>query len=172
MLRPQHCWRCCLQVIENQSLKKAEQSKVPLFLFQIKLRSFQFSVFNFQFIRTFAAVKKVILFCLFVPLFLFVSCKGKPLVTPPDDLIEEDTIVQMIADQLIVESVVFNAPPQYDKETLAQAHYALLFEKYKIPIDRYRSSLTYYFGDKERMERVMNRAKGIIDQKKEALPTQ
>lgn len=78
----------------------------------------------------------------------------------------------MIADQLIVESVVFNAPPQYDKETLAQAHYALLFEKYKIPIDRYRSSLTYYFGDKERMERVMNRAKGIIDQKKEALPTQ
>lgn len=157
----------------NPILKKSGAANVPLFLFPIKLRSFQFSVFNFQFIRTFAAVKKIAWFGLILLLvFTFVSCSKKSAVTPPADLISEDTVTQMIAEQLIVESLVFNAPPQYDKDALTKALYSQLFEKYNVSVPRYRSSMSYYFADKERMERIMSRAKEQIDQKKAALPTQ
>ena len=117
-------------------------------------------------------MKKIVRFCLFVPLLLLVSCTSKPVVTPPADLIGEDTMVQMIAEQLIVESIVFNAPPDCNKEELSRAHYSQFFEKYNVTVPRYNSSLTYYFADKKRMEDIMARAKALIDQKKESLPTQ
>lgn len=117
-------------------------------------------------------MKKVVLFCLFVPLFFLVSCTKKPVVALPADLISEDTIVQMLSEQLVVESLVFNAPPEYNKEELSWAQYSQLFEKYHIEIPRYCSSLEYYFADKERMEDILNRAKALIDEKKEALSNQ
>ena len=136
------------------------------------ISNFQFSVFNFQFIRTFAAVKKIVRFCLLLPLLLLYACSSKPVVEPPADLVGEDTIVQLIAEQLIVEALVFNAPPEYDKGELTRAYYSQLFDKYHITIPRYRSSLAYYFADKERMEDILNRAKDLIDKKKESLPRQ
>ena len=78
----------------------------------------------------------------------------------------------MIAEQLIVEATIFEAPPQYNKRELSQALYSQLFEKHKVSVPRYRSSLTFYFSDKKRMEDIMTRAKAVIDQKKENLPTQ
>ena len=136
------------------------------------ISNFQLSIFNFQFIRTFAAVKKIIRFCLLLPLLFLMSCSSKPLVEPPADLIAEDTIVQLVAEQLVIESTVFSAPPDYDKDGLTRAFYSQLFEKYNVSVPRYTSSLTYYFADKERMENIMSRAKTLIDQRKEALPTQ
>lgn len=78
----------------------------------------------------------------------------------------------MIADQLILESLVFNAPPEFDKESLAQAQYSQFFDKYNVTVPRYRSSLTYYFTDKKRMEDMMTRAKALIEAKKSQLPKQ
>ena len=101
-----------------------------------------------------------------------VSCTKKSAVTPPADLISEDTIVQMITEQMILESFVFNAPPQYNKDALSQAHYSQLFEKYNVTIPRYRSSLSYYLSDKERMVNIMNRVKSQIEAKEAALPKQ
>ena len=105
-------------------------------------------------------------------LFPLVSCTQKPAVEPPADLIGEDTIVQMVAEQLVMESTVFNAPPTYDKDGLTRALYSQFFEKYKVTVPRYRSSLSYYFADKERMEDILNRAKGRIDAQNAALPNQ
>ena len=107
-----------------------------------------------------------------LPLLFLMSCSSKPLVEPPADLIAEDTIVQLVAEQLVIESTVFSAPPDYDKDGLTRAFYSQLFEKYNVSVPRYTSSLTYYFADKERMENIMSRAKTLIDQRKEALPTQ
>ena len=107
-----------------------------------------------------------------LPLLFLASCSSKPVVEPPADLIGEDTVVQMIAEQLIVEATIFEAPPQYNKRELSQALYSQLFEKHKVSVPRYRSSLTFYFSDKKRMEDIMTRAKAVIDQKKENLPTQ
>ena len=81
-------------------------------------------------------------------------------------------MVQMIAEQMIVESLVFNAPPQYNKEELARAHYSQLFEKYNVSVPRYNASLIYYFADKKRTEDIMERVKRLIEQKKKSLPTQ
>jgi hypothetical protein len=157
----------------NPILKKSGAANVPLFLFPIKLRSFQFSVFNFQFIRTFAAMKKIAWFGFVLLLLLAsVSCTKKPAVTPPADLIGEDTIVQMVAEQLILESTVFNAPPIYDKDGLTRALYSQLFEKYNVSVPRYRSSLSYYLSDKERMNDILTQAKVLIDKKKDSLPIQ
>ena len=117
-------------------------------------------------------MKKTARIFLFLPLLFLAACSSKPVVKPPADLIGKDTIVQIVADQLIVESLVFNAPPQYNKDTLTRALYAQLLEKYNITIPRYQSSLTYYFSDKKRMEDIMNRAKSQIDAKKSQLPTQ
>ena len=117
-------------------------------------------------------MKKIVRFCLLLPLLLLYACSSKPVVEPPADLVGEDTIVQLIAEQLIVEALVFNAPPEYDKGELTRAYYSQLFDKYHITIPRYRSSLAYYFADKERMEDILNRAKVLIDKKKESLPKQ
>ena len=97
-----------------------------------------------------------------------VSCTKKPAVKPPADL----TIVQMVAEQLILESTVFNAPPIYDKDGLTRALYSQLFEKYNVSVPRYRSSLSYYLSDKERMNDILTQAKVLIDKKKDSLPIQ
>ena len=99
------------------------------------ISNFQLSIFNFQFIRTFAAVKKIIRFCLLLPLLFLMSCSSKPLVEPPADLIAEDTIVQLVAEQLVIESTVFSAPPDYDKDGLTRAFYSQLFEKYNVSME-------------------------------------
>ena len=118
-------------------------------------------------------MKKIIQFgFLLLSVLVFVSCTKKPSVPPPADLVGEDTIVQMIAEQLVVESFVFNAPPQYNKEALSRSCYSQLFEKYNVTVPRYRSSLTYYLSDKERMEDILNRAKALIEAEKAKLPTQ
>ena len=134
--------------------------------------TFQFSVFNFHFIRTFAAVKKTARFCLLLSLLFLASCSSKPVVEAPADLIGEDTIVQMVTEQLVIESTVFNAPPTYDKDGLTRALYSQLFEKYHVSIPRYRSSLTYYFSDKKRMEKILTQAKEKIDAQSATLPNQ
>ena len=107
-----------------------------------------------------------------LPLLFLASCSSKPAVEPPADLIAEDTIVQMVAEQLVIESTVFNAPPIYDKDGLTRALYSQLFEKYSVTVPRYRSSLTYYFVDKERMNNILTRAKERIDAQTAALPNQ
>lgn len=117
-------------------------------------------------------MKKRIQFFLFLPLLFLCSCSSKPVVVPPADLIREDTIVQMVAEQLIIESLVFNAPMEYNKEKLTRAQYSQLFEKYNVSVPRYQSSLKYYFSDKEKMEDIMKRAKDLIEEKKSQLPTQ
>ena len=91
---------------------------------------------------------------------------------PPADLIGEDTIVQMVTEQLVIESTIFNAPPTYDKDGLARALYSQFFEKHNVTVPRYRASITYYFADKERMDDIMMQAKARIDAESAALPNQ
>lgn len=134
--------------------------------------NFPFSVFNFQFIRTFAAVKNIAQLCLLSALLLLSACTPKPKVEAPAELIGEDTIVQMIAEQMVIESTIFNAPPTYDKDGLTQAFYSQFFEKYNVSVPRYKSSLTYYFADKERMNDILTRAKERVDAQNAALPNQ
>ena len=94
------------------------------------------------------------------------------MVEPPADLIAEDTIIQLVAEQLVIESTVFNAPPIYDKDGLTVALYSQLFEKYNVTIPRYRSSLSYYFADKDRMDAILTQAKERIDAQTADLPNQ
>ena len=80
--------------------------------------------------------------------------------------------MQMIAEQLVIESTIFNAPPEYDKDALSHEFYSQLFEKYGVSVPRYQSSISYYFSDKEKMDDIMSRARVMIDQQRAALPTQ
>ena len=100
------------------------------------------------------------------------ACSSKPMVEPPADLIGEDTVVQLVAEQLVIESMVFNAPPEYNKDVLTRALYSQLFEKYNVTIPRYRSSLTYYFTDQKKMNDILTQAKARIDAHSAALPNQ
>ena len=110
--------------------------------------------------------------CLLSALLLLTACAPKPKVEPPADLIGKDTIVQIITEQLIIESTIFNAPPVYDKDGLSRALYPQLFEKYNVTAPRYRSSITYYFTDKEQMNDILTQAKEKIDAQCAALPNQ
>ena len=92
------------------------------------------------------------------------------MVEPPADLIAEDTIVQIIAEQLVIESTIFNAPLNYDKNGLTRALYSQLFEKYNVSVPRYRSSLSYYFAEKERMEAIFTRAMAKMEEQSAKLP--
>lgn len=112
-------------------------------------------------------MKKFAHFCfILIQVIFLASCSQKPAIEPPADLISEDTMVAMISEQLLVESVVFNASPELDKTKLARSLYSQLFEKYGISIPRYRTSLSYYFSDKERMVNMIDRAKVGLEAKR------
>ena len=117
-------------------------------------------------------MKKIVRLCFIAPLLFLAACSSKPAVEPPSDLIGRDTIVQMVSEQLVIESTVFNAPPNYDKDGLTRALYSQMFEKYNIDVPRYRASLSYYFADKERMNDILTEAKVQIDARCASLPTQ
>lgn len=117
-------------------------------------------------------MKKIAHLCLLLPLLFLASCSPKAKVEPFADLIGEDTIVQMVSEQLVIESTIFNAPPTYDKDGLTRALYSQLFEKYNVTVPRYKSSLSYYFADKERMDDILKRAQAKIDAQNAALPNQ
>ena len=90
----------------------------------------------------------------------------------PADLIPEDTMAFLISEQLVIESTIFNAPPEYDRNALAREFYSQFFDQYGISVPRYQSSISYYFSDKDRMSGIMSRAKARIDERRAAIPAQ
>jgi len=115
----------------------------------------------------FAAVKKIVyLVGICLVTLLLTACSQKELVQAPADLMGQDTVVQIMADQLIIESTIYFAPPEYDKNAASKDLYSQLFKKYGVSVERYERSLSYYFSNQERMEKMMDEVHQLVEEKR------
>ena len=123
----------------------------------------QFTIFTLkkqQIYRTFAAVKTKAFLGLFLCILAsFTSCKNgsTPHREKPADLISEDSIVEMMAEQQIIESFIAQNPQEDQLKTMAEEAYSNFFRKHNVPPQRYESSVKYYLREQEDAERVLNK---------------
>ncbi|MBR1990672.1 MAG: DUF4296 domain-containing protein [Bacteroidales bacterium] len=123
----------------------------------------QFTIFTLkkqQIYRTFAAVKtKAFLGLILCIVVTFSGCKNgsTPHREKPADLISEDSIVEMMAEQQIIESFIAQNPQEDQLKTMAEEAYSNFFRKHNVTPQRYESSVKYYLREQEDAERVLNK---------------
>lgn len=90
----------------------------------------------------------------------FSGCKNgsTPHREKPADLICEDSIVEMMAEQQIIESFLTQNPQEDQLKTMAEEAYSNFFRKHNVTPQRYESSVKYYLREQEDAERVLNKA--------------
>jgi hypothetical protein len=98
------------------------------------------------------------LLALFAGIFMLSSCYNEyneSLTEKPDNLIPRDTLVLIIADLEITESVI-RQQNNYglDAGDKTAAYFNMIFTKYNISKSQFDSSLAYYKGDVEVMSEI------------------
>lgn len=97
------------------------------------------------------------------------ACSKTELRIKPAHLIPEDKFVEMVTEQLVMESVIFYASPEIDKAKLTRSSYAEWMKKYGITREAYETSVNYYFTNEDDSERIMNRVRENLEQKRAQL---
>ena len=99
-------------------------------------------------------------------LFLAVSC-GDKAVKKPDNLIEEDKMVNIIYDLSLLEAAKSQKPAVLDSNAVDVRNY--IYKKYKIDSIQFAKSGQYYASDIANYRKIYaNVAKKLEDQKKTA----
>ncbi len=87
-------------------------------------------------------MKKIL--CFFIASFLLLSCQ-QTAIDKPDNLIEEDTMEDIIYDLAILDAIKTNNPASLDKKNITASTY--VYEKYDIDSLQFVSSNHYYAAD-------------------------
>lgn len=87
-------------------------------------------------------MKKI--FCFFIGLLILFSCQQTP-VDKPDNLIDEDTMEDIIYDLAIMEAIKTNNPATLDKKNITASTY--IYDKYDIDSLQFVNSNHYYASD-------------------------
>lgn len=103
------------------------------------------------------------LFVLSAVTLLFASCKREEVKMPPANLIEEDKMVEMVTEQLTMESMIFFAPQDTNKAKMTYSAYAAWFQKYGVTSEQFETSVQYYFADREMGANLMHRVVANVD---------
>ena len=99
--------------------------------------------------------------------FMFLNgCQKKRVVPPPPNLIPYDSMVVILEETFIIESIVYYTPPDSDRLSVTRSLYADLFKQHGITKEQYVSSINYYLADKERAEDLLRSVTDRINVKK------
>lgn len=104
-------------------------------------------------------------------LVVFSSCKNgnTPPREKPADLISEDSIVEMMAEQQIIESFLTQNQQGDQLKTMAEDAYSNFFYKYNVTPQRFKSSVKYYLREPEDAERVLNKVSDRLTEMRNAM---
>ena len=94
--------------------------------------------------------------------FLIVSCKNNEL---PKDLIEEQKMIQIIADLHIIDTLVYTDSIRINGKNF----YATVYKSHKTTKAVYERSLKYYSMDPVRLDSMYNRVEYLLANKERKL---
>lgn len=93
------------------------------------------------------------LFILFFALFV-VSCSKNP-VPKPDNLLEEETMINILYDISLLQAIDGSMPNKLMDQDIKMDQY--IFEKYKIDSTTYRQNQLYYAGDARKYKKIYDK---------------
>ncbi len=100
---------------------------------------------------------------------IVVGCSQTELRLKPAHLIPEDKFVEMLTEQMVMESTIFYASADIDKEKLTRSSYTVWMKKYGITREAYETSVNYYFTNEDDSERIMNQVRENLEKKRAQL---
>ena len=90
-----------------------------------------------------------------ISIFILQSC-GKN--RPPEDILSEDKMVEILVDIHLAEGLVSTFPIHYDSSRALYPYFELeIFKKHGLPDSVFKKSLEYYMRDVKVMDRVYAR---------------
>lgn len=93
------------------------------------------------------------LFILFFALFV-VSCSKNP-VPKPDNLLDEETMINILYDISLLQAIDGSMPNKLKEQDIKMDQY--IFEKYKIDSTTYRQNQLYYAGDARKYKKIYDK---------------
>lgn len=93
------------------------------------------------------------LFILFFALFV-VSCSKNP-VPKPDNLLDEETMINILYDISLLQAIDGSMPNKLMEQDIKMDQY--IFEKYKIDSTTYRQNQLYYAGDARKYKKIYDK---------------
>lgn len=115
--------------------------------------------------------KRILLFLSLCIVIILSSCNSKKMMKEkPDDLIQRDSMISILADEYIIESSLFFAPQEYDKQTLTRQLYKELFAKHNISREQYMRSVEYYLSNEDVAKDLLSEVSQEVANRETALP--
>lgn len=102
-----------------------------------------------------------ILFLLF-----FTSCETldkEP--DPPADLMEKSVFIDMVAEQLVIESAIFNTSLDVNKKSISAYMYQEWLDKYHTTPETFQRNVDYYFYSEKEARKMMEEVRKKIQEK-------
>lgn len=100
------------------------------------------------------------LFYLFFAL-VVVSCSKNP-VPKPDNLLEEETMINILYDISLLQAIDGSMPNKLMEQEIKMDQY--IFEKYKIDSTTYRQNQLYYAGDARKYKKIYKKVLERLEQ--------
>jgi hypothetical protein len=97
---------------------------------------------------------------LFFALFL-ISCSKNP-VPKPDNLLDEETMVNILYDISLLQAIDGSMPNKLMEQDIKMYQY--IFEKYKIDSITYRQNQLYYAGDTRKYKKIYKKVLEKLEQ--------
>ncbi len=111
-------------------------------------------------------MKKFAYILLAISLFTFGGCRNKKQVLDkPDDLINRNTMVQIIADAYIIESAVHLSTDSLPKDQYARMYYKELFQRYDVTREQFVRSLDFYVSEESSADKLLTEASALVAQR-------
>lgn len=117
-------------------------------------------------------MKKTRLWLLLIPAMLLAAgCHKKQVQKKPDNLIPRNTMVNLIAESYLIEGLVcFNPPDTLNRLESTWGLYNDLFHRYHVTREQFNTSMQYYMGDEDVINKIMAEADGLLAKKRAELP--
>lgn len=116
-------------------------------------------------------MKKSYLWLLLIPIMMLAAgCHKKQVQKKPDNLISRNTMVKILADCYVIESIVsFNPADTLNRYQSTKAYYKELFNRYQITREQFNTSLQYYMGDEDQSSKILSEASELVAKKKKEM---
>ena len=111
-------------------------------------------------------MKKVFYF--FIGIFILLSCQQSA-IQKPDDLIEEDTMEDILYDLALLDAIKMNSPSSLDKKNITASSY--VYEKYNIDSLQFATSNHYYASDVHNYLKMYQRVEERLGSEKTKIDT-
>lgn len=93
----------------------------------------------------------------------------KQVLDKPDNLINRNTMVKIIAECYIIESTVHTAPDSVNKIAETRTYYREMFNRYKITREQFSTSMDYYLSEQSTADKLLKDASDLIAKQRKEL---